>query len=119
MALTATIALTPSSTVPREQKVRALVTITNNTGGAVTITEIVPRIKSTALTFPTSSPSDGVGKCEISNTPIPDSTAVVYVFDVVFHAPSGGDTYSVDCLIYNSSSGVFSPSAATITVTGS
>lgn len=123
MALSASIALSIAgaavSSVPREQKVRATVTVSNSSGSPIILSEIVPELKSTNLSFILSSPSDGLGKCEIdSNNPVPAMGSAIYVFDFVCHASSLSSTYDISCLIYGNGEVVF-PTPATLTVTGS
>lgn len=123
MALSATIALSQSgssiSTVPREQKFRATVTVSNSGLTPIVLTEIVPRVKNTSELFIDQMASAALGKCIIdSNNPVPASGSAIYVFDVVFHAPSPSTTYNVTCLVYGNGE-IVSPTPATIAVTAS
>lgn len=123
MALSATIALSIAgvsvSSVPREQKVRATVTVSNSSGSPIVLDQIKPTIDSTALTPATEAPSAAMGKCLVdSNNPVPASGSAIYVFDFTPHASSLSSTYSISCLVYGNGE-VVKPTPATLTVTQS
>ena len=123
MALSATIALsqagTAVSTVPREQKFRATVTVSNSSGSPITLDQIVPRAKNTSQLFKDQATSVALGKCMVdSNNPVPASGSAIYVFDICFHAPSNTGTYNVTCFVYGNGE-IVEPTPATITVTPS
>lgn len=123
MAISATIALsvagTSVSSVPREQKVRATVTVSNSAATDVILKEIVPSIIHTGQAYADQMVSAALGKCQIdSNNPVPGLGSAIYVFDLTPHAQSITGTYSISCLIYGNSQ-VVQPTAATLTVTPS
>lgn len=120
MALSATIALSIAgaavSSVPKEQKVRATITVSNSSGTAIDLNQIVPRVDITGLTPAQEAPSVAVGKCQVdSNNPVPASGSAIYVFDFTPHVSSFSSTFSVGCTIYGNGE-VVSPTAATLTV---
>jgi len=130
MALSATIALSQAgtviSTVPREQKFRATVTVSNSGGSPISLDEITPSAKNTSQAFADQMASAALGTCRIdSSNPVPAGGSAIYVFDVSIHAPSNPSisthtptTYDVDCVIYGDGE-VVQPTPATITVTAS
>jgi hypothetical protein len=121
MAISATIALSVAqvavSSVPREQKVRATVTVSNSGGSDVSLSEIVPSIKHTSQAFADQMTSAALGTCRIDKD-VPAGGSEVYVFDLVVHAPVLSGTYDISCLIYGNSQ-VVKPTPATLTVTAS
>lgn len=130
MALSASIALSQAgsaiSTVPRDQKFRATVTVSNSGGSAITLSEIRGRVKNTAELFKDQMASAAIGECLIdSNNPVPAGGSAIYVFDLAFHAPNPVDnltkasnTYNVTCFVYGNGE-IVQPTAATINVTPS
>jgi hypothetical protein len=123
MALSATIALSIAgvavSSVPREQKVRATVTVSNSSGSPIVLSEIVPQIKETSLSFPKDASSVAAGSCRIdSQNPVPASGSAIYVFDFTPHTSSQSSTLDIGCLIYGNSECV-APTPATVSVTQS
>jgi len=123
MALSASIALSIAgvsvSSVPREQKVRATLTVSNSGGSPIVLDNITPTIHSTSLSPSTEAPSAAMGTCQIdSNNPVPAGGSAIYVFDFTPHVSSLTSTFSIGSLI--SGGGVnISPTPATLTVTGS
>jgi len=113
MALTATITLN-RTTAPVGQKVTAVVVVSNSAGSPVTLTEIVPQIKKTALTFPTDASPVAVGKCRVDQT-VPAAGSETYVFDVCFQSASTSE--EVGCIIYSADGQTVSPTPDTISIT--
>jgi len=123
MALTATIALSPS-TVQINQKVTATVTITS-TGAATTITGLAPYALYTGSSAPYA-PAVAYGQPNLQSsntqTAIAASGTSVIPFDLTFFAPStgllstGSGTYDVGCQITALDGSVFHPTVATVTV---
>lgn len=123
MALSASIALSIAgvavSSVPREQKVRATVTVSNSGASPVVLDQIKPTIDSTALTPSTEAPSAAMGDCRVdSNNPVPALGSAIYVFDFTPHVSSLSSTFDISCLIYGNGE-VVKPTPATLTVTQS
>jgi hypothetical protein len=118
MALSASIALSVSqvavSSVPREQKVRATVTVSNSSGADITLSEIVPSIKHTSQAFADQMTSAALGKCRTDSV-VPALGSEVFVFDLVVHAPVLSGTYDVSCLVYGNNE-VVNPTPATLAV---
>lgn len=123
MALSASIALSVNgvsvSTVPREQKVRATVTVSNSGGSDIILKEIVPSIRHTSQLYGDQMVSAALGKCDIdANNPVPAGGSAIYVFDLAVHAPTLTGTDSITCLIYGNGE-IVQPTAATLAVTAS
>ena len=126
MAVTATIAVSPS-TVQIGQKVTASVTFTNGASSAAcTVTGMQPHAIYTGGTEPGQAPvAYGMPNLQANNSQISlaasGGTAVI-PFDLVFFAPSTGllstgvGTYDVGCQCQTSDGSVFHPTAATVTV---
>ena len=123
MALTATIALSPS-TVKINQPVNAVVTVTSTEASAVTITSIKPYAIYTGATapMPASVAYGSVNLGPNSNAVIAASGTATFPLSVVFFAPSTGlysdiaGTYDVSATCQTSSGTIFSAAAATVTV---
>lgn len=123
MAISATIALsvagTSVSSVPREQKVRATVTVSNSAATEVILKEIIPSIIHTSQAYADQMVSAALGKCQIdANNPVPGLGSAIYVFDLSPHAASITGTYSISCLVYGNGE-IVKPTPATLTVTQS
>lgn len=125
MAMSATIALSPSSSCVTEQKVTATLTITNSAAYQVNVTSIQGYALPTSASV--SNYNSGVSVGVVNNGPnanlaVPANGSLVLTFDLKFHAPStgtlsnGSNTYSVAALINSDDGSVFAPTAATITV---
>lgn len=124
MAMTATIALSPS-TAKTEQKVTATLTISNSAGYPVNV------VTAQGYALPTgagaSNYNTAVAISQIvtgpgSNLVVPAGGDLVKTFSLKFHAPSTGvegdvvQTYSVSANIISDDGSNFAPTAATVTV---
>lgn len=127
MAMTATIALSPSSTVLTEQKLTASVTVSNSGASAVNITGIQGNAIATGATAATYNSGVSIGTVNTGPNAIlsvPAGGTLVKTFDLRFHGPQSGsltsgsfsDGFSVSALCSSDDGSVFSPTAATITV---
>lgn len=124
MAITATIALNPTSGVQIEAPVTATVTVSNSGGSPVNVNEIVPRINFTGDTGPENQCSVSAQRALINpaNQVVPAGGSTKYNFQVKFHGPStkvddsGSGTYDVSCDVAASDGSNTTPTAATITV---
>ncbi|GEM_PF-5355794 len=123
MAITATISLS-ATTISKQQKTTATLTVSNSGGSAINVTGIQPRAYLTG-----SSPPEPVGAAigvpalgPGMNVSVPASGSLVFSFDYTFAAPStgangqGSGTYSCDAVVYTADGSVTVPTAATVTV---
>jgi hypothetical protein len=122
MAITATIVLDRSSTT-RNQKVRALLTVSNSGGNPVTVLNCVPFVQNTAFPEPQNS-STAIGQVA-PGTVIPAGGSNTLVWDTNFHTANPmtnydtstlSNTYQIGCLIYGDDGSVTSPTVQTVTV---
>lgn len=120
MAITATIALTPSGTVIIEQQVMAVVTVNNSGGSDVNVLEMDPKVKFTGSSSATDGSSVGLGKVATSgvSSVVPAGGSAKFQFKLVFHEPSvnydgTAGTYDVSCNIICSDGSLVNPTAAT------
>lgn len=131
MAMTATIALTPTSNVFVGQKIVATVVISNSGGSDVTVSSFEPYyfLTPNSTVFTQTEPiARGKGILAYAQTKtVPASGTLNVNFPIVFNAPSGdlslsgasvvpSTTWSVGCTIVSSDGSVFKPTAATVTV---
>lgn len=125
MALSATIAVSPSS-VQINQKATATVTITSTNSSAVTVQGLAPYAQYTGSSAPfATSWAPGMPNLQANNSAISiaASGTTTIPFDMVFFQGSegllnaGSGTYDVGCQINTSDGSVFHPTAATLVVT--
>lgn len=124
MSLSATVTLNTAS-APVGQTVRAFITVTNTNPTATALLYIVPQIKQTGNTFPLDRSAFGAGPvAQPGNIPVPAGGSETFTMDVAFYTPSlildGAiqTTYDVGCLIAGNDGSVFSPTPATVSITG-
>jgi hypothetical protein len=123
MALSATISLSPTTTIINQQTT-AFVTITNSIATPVNIIAFTPIATVTGGAVSTY-PACALGVVDLGPgaiTMVPASGTLSFSFGATFFAPSTGPigagtgTYSVGCVIVGADGSVFSPTAATLTV---
>jgi len=122
MAITATIVLDRSVT-QRNQKVRALLTVSNSGANPVTILNVVPTVQSSVAPNPNSTTS-ARGQV-VANVIIPAGGSNTLVWDTMLEtanpttnydvAPSQNN-YNIGCLIYGDDGSITSPTVQTVSV---
>lgn len=130
MAMTATIALSNSTTVTG-RPVTAILTITNSGTPPVTVNSINPYVQPTSQSAYES--NQGIALPSINFGPSSNSTVngsngtLIITWPIVFHGPStmtatnqylntGTGTFDVGATIYSSDGSVFKPTVTTVTV---
>lgn len=124
MALSATLS-TPLSTVPAGYIVNCEITISNSAANSVTITDIEPAIKSTAITFAEDRSSWTFSPVSLVGNPVPANGSQQFLLRVVFHGSNrngtydtpGTATYDLGCRIFAADGSVTVPTPLTVTVT--
>jgi hypothetical protein len=116
MALSASIALGSASPIPREQKLRVVVTVSNSSGADISLDQIVPSIKVTNQDIVNDASSDAKGKCIIDpSNPVPAGGSAIFVFDVALHTSSLASTFDIGCTVFGNGE-VVVPTPVTIQV---
>ena len=122
MAISASITLDRSVT-QRNQKVRALLTVSNSGANPVTILNVVPFVQSTVAPNPNSTTS-AIGQV-VANVVIPASGSNTLVWDTMletgnptgnYDSPPSQNAYNIGCLIYGDDGSVTSPTVQTVTI---
>lgn len=130
MALTATITTSPASTAVTEQKVTAILVVTNGSAFPVNLTSVQGYAIPTSAGASNYNSGVSVGVVSFgpnSNAVVPASSTLTLTFDLKFHGPStasstneyvgtGSNTYSISATCYGSDGSVFAPTATTLTV---
>lgn len=124
MSLSATVTLNKSS-AQVGQVIRAFITVSNSGAAAVSILDISPQLKQTGNTFPLDRSSYGAGPvAQPGNIPVPAGGSEIFTMDIAFYTPSfildGAvqTTYDVGCLISAQDGSLFTPTPATVSITG-
>ena len=124
MALSATIAVTYSSTTIHEPNT-AVLTVSNSGGSAVNMAQITPRINFTGDSAPEDASSYGCTNSVLinpANQVVPAGGSTTYSFQFTIHAPStkvddsGSGTYDVGAQCYGADGSSFAPTPTTVTV---
>lgn len=122
MAISASIALDRSVT-QKNQKVRALLTVSNSGANPVTVLSVVPSVNSTVAPNPNST-TNAIGQV-VANVVIPAGGSNTLVWDTMLetHNPlSNYDTlptqnnYNIGCLIYCDDGSITSPTPQPVLV---
>lgn len=124
MALSATIAVSPSTVLINQNSVATL-TISNSGGANVNVTGVSPQVVFTGA--PNYEINGGVAVSNVplsagTNVVVPAGGSLILPFNVVCFSPStgpigaGSGTYNVGAVCQTSDGSVFSPTAATLTV---
>lgn len=117
MAMSATIALS-SATAKINQVITATLTISNSGGSPVNVTSIQPVLKLTGA--PSNDfPAANAGVASLGpgeNVTVPAGGTLVMPFGAVFFASSGSTTYDVGAVCQSNDGSIFSPTAATVTI---
>lgn len=125
MAVTATIALNPGTTLVTEQQSTVVLTISNSGDSAVHMVNVAPYALSTGGVNSVINTGVSFGKPNFgpnANLTVPAGGTLVMTFPVTFHAPSSGvlsdvaETYDVGCTCYSDDGTVMIPTATTVTV---
>jgi hypothetical protein len=120
--LSASIALDRSQTQVN-QKVRALLTVSNSGANPVTILNVVPFVNSTVDPNP-NSVSAAIGQV-IANVVIPAGGSNTLVWDTMietvnppsnYDTPPANNNYNIGCLIYGDDGSITSPTVQTVLV---
>lgn len=125
MAMTATITTSPATTAYTEADCTGVLVVSNSSAYPVNILNVVPYVKPTSGSVGTINTGVSIGP--VSNGPnvnltVPASSSLTVTFPFTVHAPSNGilgtgsGTYDVGATIYSNDGSVFSPTAATLTV---
>ena len=123
MAITATITL-DRSTSTANQKVRALLTVSNSGANPVTILNVVPFVQNSAFPEPQNS-SVALGQTIEANTIVPASGSNTLVWDTMintvnpvsnYEVPTLNNTYNIGCTLYCDDGSVTSPTVQTVTI---
>lgn len=123
MAMSATIAVSPS-TATVNQEVVATITVSNSGGSTVNVTQVDPLAFQTGVSAG-SIPSAAVGYQNSASgyagakqlTPVAASGTALIILSYKFFAPSAsGSTYDIKPILYSDDGSVFAPTAATVTV---
>ena len=129
MAMTATIAVSPS-TVVTEQKVTATLTVSNSAAYPVNLTGVIPLVKRTSSAVSDYGTGVAIGQVDMgpnTNMVVPASGSLVVSFSLKFHGPSTmsasnvyddsvSNTFDVGATCSSDDGSVFSPTATTVTV---
>ncbi len=128
MAMSATLAISPS-TVLSQQQINCTLTVTNSGTATVNVTSIVPQILTPGTTTPVPGYSGMPFLSPGAATSVPPSngTRVFTWNDVAYSSPMrlGGNgfawdpssnSYSITCIVTSDDGSVFSPTAQTVTV---
>lgn len=123
MAMSATISVSPS-TAKVNQEVVATLTVSNSGGSAVNVTSIDPSAFQTSIGAAAKACSPVGYQTSLSGVAGPPirvsvaaSGSTIFVFSYKFFAPStNSSTYDVGAVVTSDDGSVFSPTAATVTV---
>lgn len=129
MAMTATISVTPS-TVKTEQKVTAILTVSNSAAYPVSLVDVNPLVRLTSSVASNYGSGVVVSKINMgpnTNMVVPAAGDLVLTFQVKFHGPStasasnlyddsGSNTFDVGANCKSDDGSSFSATAATVTV---
>ena len=122
MAISASITLDRSVT-QRNQKVRALLTVSNSGGSPVTILNVVPFVQNAAFPSPQFQ-TNATGQV-IANVIIPAGGSNTLVWDTMletanpttnYDSPPSQNNYNIGCLIYGDDGSITSPTVQTVSV---
>lgn len=117
MAMTATISANTATAKVNKEVVLTL-TVSNSGGSAINLTNVTPTC------IQTGAPSNDPAPANFGLAPlgpglpisVPASGSLVLKYGVVFFGPGYGTTYSIGAICNSSDGSVFSPTAATVTV---
>jgi len=117
MAMTATIAVSSATAKPNKELVVTL-TVSNSGGSAINMQSVLTTCVQTgnAGSIPAAA---GFGLAPLGpgqNISVPASGSLILKYGIVFFAPSIGTTYSIGAICNSADGSVFSPTAATCTV---
>lgn len=121
--LSGTITLDRSVT-QRNQKVRALLTVSNSGGNPVTVLSVVPFVQNSAFPNLPNYQTNAVGQV-VANVIIPAGGSNTLVWDTMletanpttnYDSPPSQNAYNIGCLIYGDDGSVTSPTVQTVTI---
>ena len=119
MAMSASIAVN-NNNVYINYPIQVVLTVSNSGGAAVNVTGIEP------LAYITGATAIDKNACPVAlglpigtgtNLVVPAGGSTVFTWGANFFAPSGSTTYDVLAIVNSNDGSVFSPAAATVTVT--
>lgn len=122
MAIAASITLDRSQT-QRNQKVRALLTVTNSGGNPVTVLNVTPFVQNSAFPSPQFQ-TNAVGQV-VANVVVPAGGSNTLVWDTMletanpttnYDTPPSQNAYNIGCLVYCDDGSVTSPTVQTVTI---
>lgn len=123
MAISASIVLDRSQT-QRNQKVRAVLTVSNSGGNPVTILNVAPFVQNSALTSLPNYQTNAVGQV-VANVVIPAGGSNTLVWDTMletanpttnYDSPPSQNNYNIGCLIYGDDGSITSPTVQTVSI---
>lgn len=123
-SLSATIALS-SATITVGQVLNAVLTVSNSSGAAISINQILPRINFTGNSVPLDGSSVSYGAVPLSqgfNSSVAASGSADFLISYSIYSPSikqddsGTGTYDVSAQVIGNNGEQIAPTAATVTV---
>src|SRR5580698_43268 len=120
MSLSASIALDRSVT-QRNQKVRALLTVSNSGANPITVLNVVPFVQNAAFPTLPNYQTNAVGQV-VANVVIPAGGSNTLVWDTMletaspttnYDTPPSQNNYNIGCLIYGDDGSLTSPTVQT------